>query len=51
MNSGKRQKRRQVTFNIARPAGLARDIDRPDDLLALQRQPHGNLTWRYGEFS
>ncbi len=43
----KEAKRRQVSFNIARPAGLARDIDRPDDLLALQGQPHGNLTWRY----
>lgn len=38
---------RQVPVNIARPAGLAQDIDRPEDLLALQRQPVGNMTWRY----
>lgn len=38
---------RHVPVNIARPAGLARDIDRPEDLLALQRQPVGNMTWRY----
>ncbi len=38
---------RRVPVNIARPAGLVRDIDRPDDLLALRRQPAGNKTWRY----
>ena len=43
----KEAEKRQVTVNIARPNGLARDIDRPDDLLALRRQPGGNRTWRY----
>ena len=38
---------RRVPLNIARPAGLARDIDRPDDLLALRNRPTGNRTWRY----
>ena len=37
----------RVAVTIARPAGLARDIDRLDDLLALQGQPAGNSTWRY----
>ncbi len=39
--------RRQVPVRIARTGGLGRDIDRPEDLLALQRQPVGNMTWRY----
>ncbi len=39
--------RRQAPVNIAKPDGLARDIDRPDDLLALRRQSNGNRTWRY----
>ena len=39
--------RRQVPLRTARPTGLARDIDRPDDLLALRNQPAGNRTWRY----
>ena len=38
---------RRVPVNIARPAGLARDLDLPEDLLALRRQPAGNRTWRY----
>ena len=38
---------RQVPVSIANSGGLARDIDRPEDLLALQRQPTGNKTWRY----
>ena len=43
----KEAKQRQVPANIARADGLARDLDRPEDLLALQRQPKGNRTWRY----
>ena len=43
----KEAERRQVTVNIARPNGLARDIDRPEDLLALRQQPGGNRTWRF----
>ena len=43
----KEAEKRQVTVNIARPDGLARDIDRSDDLLALRQQPGGNRTWRY----
>ena len=38
---------RQVPVNIVTAGGLARDIDRPDDLLTLQAQPEGNRTWRY----
>ncbi len=38
---------RRVPVNIARPAGLARDLDLPEDLRALRRQPAGNRTWRY----
>ena len=43
----KEAEKRRVSVNIARLDGLARDIDRPDDLLALQRQPGDNQTWRY----
>ncbi len=43
----KEAKKRQVPLNITMPAGLARDVDREDDLLALQRQTKGNRTWRY----
>ena len=43
----KEAEQRQVTVKIARPDGLARDIDRPEDLLALRHQPGGNRTWRY----
>ena len=43
----KEANKRAVSVNIARPAGLVRDIDRPDDLLALQGRPDGNRTWRY----
>ena len=39
--------RGQVPVNITTAGGLARDIDRPDDLLTLQAQPEGNRTWRY----
>ena len=39
--------KRQVPVRIERPPGLARDIDRPDDLVALRSQPTGNRTWRY----
>ena len=39
--------RRGLTANIARPAGLARDIDCPEDLMALRKQPTGNRSWRY----
>ena len=39
--------RQQVPINIARPAGLARDIDRPEDLSAFRRQSGGNRSWRY----
>ena len=38
---------RRVPVNIARPAGLARDIDRPEDLSALRRQSGGKRSWRY----
>lgn len=40
---------RQVPVNIVRTAGLARDIDRPEDLLALRGEAAGNRTWRYVE--
>ena len=43
----KEAEKRQVPVRVARPPGLARDIDRPDDLLALQNRPTGNGTWRY----
>ena len=43
----KEAEKRQVPVRVARPPGLARDIDRPGDLLALQGQPTGNGTWRY----
>ena len=43
----KEAEQRQVPVRDARPAGLARDIDRPDDLAALRSQPVGNRTWRY----
>ena len=43
----KEAEKRQVPVRVASPPGLARDIDRPDDLLALRRQPAGNRTWRY----
>ena len=43
----KEAEQRQIAVNIARPDGLARDIDRPDDLLALRQQPDGNRTWRF----
>ena len=39
--------RRHTPVNIARPAGLTRDIDRPDDLLALRSQPNGGRAWRF----
>ena len=38
---------RQVPVNIARPAGLARDMDLPEDLHALRKQSGANRTWRY----
>ncbi|MCY4155812.1 MAG: 2-phospho-L-lactate guanylyltransferase [Gammaproteobacteria bacterium] len=38
---------RRIPVNIVAPPGLARDLDRPEDLLALRRQPQGNRTWRY----
>ena len=38
---------RRIPLNVAKPAGLARDVDRSDDLLALRSQPAGNRTWRY----
>ena len=40
-------KSRHTSVNIARPAGLLRDIDRPDDLLAFRSQPGGGLAWRF----
>ena len=39
--------KQQVPVRVARPPGLVRDIDRPDDLIALRSQPTGNRTWRY----
>ena len=38
---------RRVPVNIARPAGLARDMDLPEDLQALRKQSGANRTWRY----
>ena len=38
---------RRIPLNIAKPAGLGRDIDRPEDLLALRSQSSGNRTWRH----
>ena len=38
---------RRIPVNVVAPLGLACDLDRPADLLALRRQPAGNRTWRY----
>ena len=38
---------RRIPFNVAKPAGLARDMDLPDDLHALRKQSGANRTWRY----
>ena len=38
---------RQLPLRIARPSGLARDIDRPEDLSALMRQGREIRTWCY----
>ena len=40
-------RQRQVTVNISSPPGLARDIDRPDDLFALQQLSTGGHAWGY----
>ena len=38
---------RRVPVNIARPTGLARDMDLPEDLYVLRKQSGANLTRRY----
>ena len=43
----KEAKKKNIPVTIAARDRLSRDIDRPDDLLALQRQPGGGRTWRY----
>lgn len=43
----KEAQQQQVTVNVANSPGLARDIDRPDDLLALQQLSTGGHAWRY----
>jgi len=39
--------RRRIPLNVAKPTGLARDMDLPDDLDALRKQSGANRTWRY----
>lgn len=43
----KEAQQREVTVSVASSPGLARDIDRPDDLLALQQLSTGGHAWRY----
>ena len=38
---------RRIPLNVEKPTGLARDMDLPEDLLALLKQPGANRTWRY----
>ncbi len=42
----KEAEQRRVPANVASPAGLLRDLDLPEDLLALRRQFAGKRTWR-----
>ena len=39
--------RSKAPVTVARCAGLARDLDRLEDLAALRRQPSGGRAWRY----
>ena len=42
----KEAEQRRIPFNVAKPTGLARDMDLPEDLQALRKQSGANRTWR-----
>ena len=43
----KEAEQRRIPLNVAKPTGLARDMDLPEDLQALRKQSGANRTWRY----